>query len=254
MKLGTCIFCGRKADSVEDLFPKWIDRMLELPPDVGVQARNRYQGIPERSRVEARPRIVVRRRVCHKCNNRWMSRIQNDVQPLLANLIMGEPGRPLPAAREPLERWMTMTTMVMEWASKFKVKGYYTQAERDRFRESQEIPPVTTLFLARRFDTDAQLISFLSINGHLARTVGPDLLTVDSYILTVAIGKAVLQLLVYRIPPGRHDPRFWRGLHDWTVDWSRLAIRFGPQGLGSWPPADTMDEITLDAFGRRWGG
>lgn len=76
----------------------------------------------------------------------------------------------------------------------------------------------------------------------------------DGYVATFAIGAAVMQLLIYRVPADTSDPRFWRGLDDWRTDWGRFAVRFPPEGLRQWPPQQAMDEVTLRAFERRWGG
>jgi len=76
-----CAFCGsREKMTMEHVWPEWITRLL---------GQNSFtitaQGQERRSR-----QIDLVAPVCATCNNRWLSVLEGDVQPVLAPMIRGE--------------------------------------------------------------------------------------------------------------------------------------------------------------------
>jgi len=67
--VGTCPFCGREDTTDEHVWPKWISRELAT---LGL----------------ARP-INITVPVCKRCNERWLSVLENDVAPILRPMIRG---------------------------------------------------------------------------------------------------------------------------------------------------------------------
>lgn len=81
-----CIFCGKPAGSEEHIIANWILRALDIRRE---SVRFIYQTETTSSIAGAKEyHQVVTRDVCLKCNNEWMSRLDNKLkcfQPLISN-------------------------------------------------------------------------------------------------------------------------------------------------------------------------
>ena len=95
-----CLFCEQLAvRAIEDIVPKWLQRHM------GIQKRELESGFQKVRRqrtleLDASNPIVQRTvdrkqvfsrllhgSVCKDCNGKWMSRLENDIKPLLVDLI-----------------------------------------------------------------------------------------------------------------------------------------------------------------------
>src|SRR5438552_841106 len=75
-----CIFCGKPADSKEDLFPRWILKRV-----VTHQPLYRKMGdAPPEITEDQEVRLPC---VCQKCNNTWMSGMETTVKKFLGPMI-----------------------------------------------------------------------------------------------------------------------------------------------------------------------
>src|SRR5215471_18081397 len=97
-----CIFCGPTADKItrEDIWPKWISKHHQRH-GVGAQgykARRRRldEGLREFDTKEIDLKVRV---VCKKCNNNWLSSLEDDVKPLAIPLMLGEESDLMPESQ-----------------------------------------------------------------------------------------------------------------------------------------------------------
>jgi hypothetical protein len=92
----TCKFCGGEGLSDEHIFAKWTGRLLtkDVPPGARYVFRHRSAhpeaGIAEHDKTASMPAYRTRS-FCARCNNGWMSRLEERVRPILEPLILGEP-------------------------------------------------------------------------------------------------------------------------------------------------------------------
>jgi hypothetical protein len=124
---GRCIFCGGFGLSKEHVFGEWIQALI---PTNFSKARHyptfyvRVPGFGEVARFSQRgkfdqPGDPLTRRlriVCKKCNNEWMSQLQENSIRILRPLIMGDWQPIVEADQEILAAWIAMTTMVIDFA------------------------------------------------------------------------------------------------------------------------------------------
>jgi hypothetical protein len=113
-----CAFCGELAASDEHVFPKWVSRALaRIAP---MNLKTDYGPRPIKS-------LEITAPVCEKCNTRWLSVLENDVQPILRPLIHGEERVLSPAEQRVLATWAAKTALMLDLASGQPVipSGFY---------------------------------------------------------------------------------------------------------------------------------
>jgi hypothetical protein len=134
-----CVFCtARAAGSAEHVISKWISRLLwkvsPLTPEHGA--------VPPRGPDGRRPRIrriidLTTTAICEKCNNGWMSTLENKSKALLTRAISGQP-------------FQIDSTKATEFAAWSYMKALLAEAA---FRESaEELRAAWPAGLFREFD------------------------------------------------------------------------------------------------------
>jgi hypothetical protein len=120
-----CPFCGAADATDEHVFPKWVSREL-----------NKHA--PLQGNTDFGPRRINRLEfvapVCEKCNTRWLSVVENDVQTILAPLIRGYE-RTLTADQQTrLATWAVKTAFMLDLASgtPFIPTGFYHELRQQR--------------------------------------------------------------------------------------------------------------------------
>ncbi len=74
--------------------------------------------------------------VCAKCNNGWLSRIQQETKPILGPLTQGQPAVLGREAQEKLATWITMATITAEYLNYNPRLVTTTQDQRQQFMET----------------------------------------------------------------------------------------------------------------------
>jgi hypothetical protein len=158
--LKPCGFCGARVKlSEEHIFADWLAPYL---PDIGPAGHTtsqRMHRIPgpkgvaalkmKPLTVKAKSGILQGRRkpvkssslkiVCERCNNGWMSRVQDQVKPILLPMLHGLwPTEISRWDRRILAAWATMFTMVIEFADPGTQAT--TFPDREKFRLNPEPP------------------------------------------------------------------------------------------------------------------
>src|SRR5205823_819069 len=87
----TCIFCGARADSVEDAIPRWLlDHHAHLHGSGAITRRWGALDNPERVRRGTWHGLAVQvRSVCRTCNNGWLSGLERDAAQLIKPMLSG---------------------------------------------------------------------------------------------------------------------------------------------------------------------
>lgn len=108
-----CIFCGNTQLSGEHIFAEWLRKITArvLPPT----ATARFVADTPREEREwpgmSFPTTV--RKVCHRCNNTWMSDLENDAKNVLVSLMFGREQVLTIHDQQRLALWCVKTAIVM---------------------------------------------------------------------------------------------------------------------------------------------
>ena len=146
-----CIFCGGQGLSGEHLWSKWMAPFVpKTPHDQSMEAWHKFT--PRMEAVSAtyksaRGHTTTRklRRVCRKCNNGWMSFLDNAARPLLLPMMSGASVSLRRADQELIARWIMMKCMVFE--NNDRADAVTTAEQRQEFMRSRTIPGFTRINL-----------------------------------------------------------------------------------------------------------
>lgn len=106
-------------------------------PDSEIRLR---AGDPIRSNVHV---------VCERCNNTWLSRIQEVTKPILIPLLQGKRSTLGPQSQAQLAKWCAMATMTGEFIDKDPIAKGVTLGERQILWKESTIPPHWRIWIAR---------------------------------------------------------------------------------------------------------
>ncbi len=140
-----CIFCAQKADSKEDAWPLWLTERFIAPGTLEFQPGI---GAPLMSRPTERPEVRIGW-FCEKCNNGWMSQLENLAKPVITRLL-DQPTDVLNVHdRKTLALWSVKTAMVFE-AIKGPDHCLFSDLERCLlYNKPHEIPDFTLIWIAK---------------------------------------------------------------------------------------------------------
>jgi hypothetical protein len=126
----TCLFCGdhlqpkgsaHNAKTDEHVIPDWLQQHLGVTGDPVTPTRVR---IEDKQIIDARHHVMgafVAGAVCSKCNHGWMSRLEEEVKPILIRLI-GDPRLLETLSREArftVARWVLKTAAALNRCSSY---------------------------------------------------------------------------------------------------------------------------------------
>ena len=132
---GKCVFCdGASGASLsrEHVLPNWLRRLFPRSPSDththGVVSWAAGEGDilspPQVASTQRSGQAGTRkvRAVCKKCNNEWLSVMEQDTQPLLESLILGE-RRIIDLPEQPkLAAWVAKTVMTAEFIELIQIR------------------------------------------------------------------------------------------------------------------------------------
>jgi hypothetical protein len=219
-----CIFCGRPADSKEDLFPRWILKRVKTGQPLVHQLGDGPRQIVDDPEV----RIPC---ACQKCNNGWMSRMERTAQKFMG-LLIDDFSVPLNRQQQQtLSEWAVKCAMCND-AIDVQRPRFFTDGECHTFKQSRTIPARTMVFAAQFAGR-----SFDSIGSDFALTEpGTDKVLVHGHVYNVMVGHLVLQVAGWRPEPEHEDKIVRMKFKDGI--WDKLTIQIWPFEKPSlnWPP------------------
>ncbi len=132
-----CVFCGGGPVSVEDVWPKWIKRLLKDrltdTSFVVEQGDGKKRETPELD--------ATVKRVCERCNNEWMSLLEEQAKPILTPMIMGEiPVRLTPASQLILATWAVKTALMLDCLNTERQRVYPASVYSSFFQDRHPAP------------------------------------------------------------------------------------------------------------------
>lgn len=136
---GRCIFCGGFGLSKEHVLPDWLRQIFpRLPTDTHTMGYLAHPARREFEKKRGQGQLGSKkvRVVCKKCNNSWLSDMEDDTQGILRPLIEGTVRTLTIDEQSRLAAWIAKTTMTAEYL--VKEQPAIKQAERERFKEQKK--------------------------------------------------------------------------------------------------------------------
>jgi hypothetical protein len=240
-----CIFCGQtdSPQHKEDVLPKWIARPW---PDSYIQVK----AIKTGRKFVARGHLgIVARGPCQRCNNTWMSQLENVAKPLLLPMMQGEQTELTPDSQRLLARWLTKTCMMIDLASTPHESRFFRPRDHKRFFANQDIPPNTSVYIG---SYDAPGVGVKTRDYSLTFDIpgrSDGIGQISAFCETLALGRAVFQFFSWRRPEGYWGPLPFQP----PAFWGRVITTTWPVGnTAFWPLKLGLNDNELELFAKRW--
>jgi hypothetical protein len=223
-----CMFCGGTASTLEDAWPRWLMKRFPVADTARMDAElgGRHLG----NWSTAKPRLLLKR-LCHACNNGWMSRLENEVKPVLESILDGELQALDVSAQATLAQWAVKTAMVLE-AIDSNRHWFYSEDERQRMCAVRTLPQRTSVWIAKCVDQP----NVYSAAKDLGTTSSDD--AVHAFAATMAFGSLALQVVTIRTPAA--IPTHVAVTYEVREGpWDQLLVKVSPisQEIRVWPPS-----------------
>jgi hypothetical protein len=239
------MFCGGVVNSREDAWPKWILEINNKEHPIGG-----YRGGVTPTFIHGPNATLKVRHVCKfKCNNGWMSVLENNAKAVFTPLIVDVPTDLNPVRQAITAVWTVKTAMVFEFLTPKGTPHFYTDNERKALMEKRAIPDDTIVWIGR-YDG---LYSPTTAGVEIGDTKNPKGAAVGLY-KTITIGRLALQVLTLR----REDDRPIR-LRTNPGAWSASLFQIWPtMSSVHWPPplsfSDHGNRTLRSLYERFWVG
>src|SRR5688572_15295566 len=188
MRQERCLFCPSTKLSGEHLWPAWICKLYgaDQYAHTVVNARDGWQH--ERMRNSITHKFAC---VCARCNNGWMSEIENRASSVLRPMIGGRfPTKFGRHAQHTIAVWLSLRLIIFDAYSAAKIEDeFFSINDRSNFSTHRDKPlPATRVWLGR-MTSDWQGASFsVKGGGHtLTKALGVS-------IATCVVGNLALQI------------------------------------------------------------
>ena len=249
----TCVFCNRNDSrpSKEELLAKWIAR--EFPDATWTVTRA----------LDDQPPVVfttrghfglTSRKPCTRCNNEWMSQLEEKVKPILAPMIHGEQTALSLAEQLILARWATKSAVVYDTHVEDD-EYFFMDADCHTLFTSNAMPFVDSAIYLARYDGVPPEQIVLKETRRTGRPQSPytdnDLFYLEAYAATFAIKHFALQVFTLR----RHEELRKTGPVSLGIAdfWRDRTICIWPLGDSViWPPRIPLDMASFTRWVTRW--
>jgi hypothetical protein len=187
--------------------------------------------------------------VCARCNNGWMSELENRVKPIVEALFSEEPVTLKSDDQATLALWSVKNAMVFE-----ELRGaqsrFFVQTERKALKETLQPTQLTSVWIAKCVWHGGPYCSASNLSGVVEASADQ----VKAYITTMCFGPLAIQVGSIKLPesigPGTNVTADMR-----PGPWPSTALQIWPtqQEQVCWPPSvDLLGEAGLEEFRRRW--
>jgi hypothetical protein len=243
-----CIFCGKRANTIEHVWPKWAIELIAHPGIKGEVAWG--QGDEPLKTFPAggesvNPQV---KHLCGECNNGWMSDLENTVRLMAGAMIMDISIRMNTDAQKTIATWCFKTALVLQCTGR---KWFYTETDRRHFLSSPSPPLADTIIWLARNSGEAATF-FETIHLHRNAPKGSDAVG-EGYVSTAALSHLAVQVFSFR-----RDPEYKSipiSLHMKPGPWDDCLVQVWPTSPSvNWPPDLTCDLAGLHALSARFSG
>jgi hypothetical protein len=256
-----CIFCsGATALSREHIWPEWLEphisRTMSSHSFSSSIVYPTHSDTVHRREIPGDPHNTVLKFVCEKCNNEWMSRIQNNAKGILLPMLQGNSANIKRKDKVTIATWNTMTLMVAAFLS--KNKSSISEMERHWFYINQR-PPANWNIWAGNFNRVEwvgywahNVFEFADKENGSERNLNN--ITPNTQTTSYVVGQLYLYAVSSTVPEVlKHFKGFVQTNY---TRFNEVLIPIWPanNGVIRWPPVTTMTDRDADdiaaVFGR----
>jgi hypothetical protein len=182
-----CIFCGGTPVEVEDAWPLWLRRRFETPAEVRATRTGEKPITFLTDKIELRLKAV-----CEKCNQGWMSDLEQRAEPILSPMINGVSTGLDRTTQQIVATWAVKTAMVLEHTLSAPHAIYWSPNQRAALaRPPHEIPTETIVRISSY--RGSQLAWYTGGLGYVAKLTSPEPMAPSTQ-ATIVVGSLVLQV------------------------------------------------------------
>lgn len=247
----SCIFCGDESTSlsVEHVWPLWISRLLKGRGYGPFSLDGTRADGPQKSFLSKDIPLTVRA-VCQACNNGWLSQLEELAKPTLSRLIQGEKVTLSYDDQLIVGVWITKTVMLTEYVSTFTGQRFFTDQERRRMAEGEElVPPERSVIWLAGYEGESVAVSEVADLTHSTAVTEP----APGVLFTLAIGAFAFQMLCHRRGEDLQEPHVV-SMPMRPGPWQRTTVQIWPirDDEAVWPPYFVLDDGGLIQLRDRW--
>ncbi len=251
----SCVFCGSPGPlSEEDVVPRWLPKLLGRTGRPAIMTTEALGTRATVVRRQQRMKLTLHA-VCRRCNNTWMSVLENRFKGLCGEAILGRTPMVLtPSEQRVVATWAVKTALLMELAYRFLGEHAYAPPTNLAFlyaRRGRKPPPGddTRVWIgavgAGWRDVWHQASAFLPANDEAEPSD-----RTGWYLATVAVGHLVLHVFGRDIHPYVSNPASAARITPvWDLPevWSQHLLPIWPVTVDyvSWPPPLVIPEADL---------
>jgi|SRR5277367_1161364 len=224
-----CIFCEKSSGSKEHLWAAWIHRQKQfgsIRVAIGDSA----------SIVDNNPEQTIDT-VCRKCNNEWMSLLEQDNREVIIGFLRDKPSLLNLKQQTMLSAWAVKTSMVLDSVKhQLPAPLFYDKLECVAMRLNQGIPERTRIWIGRYCE------SSLGADGTDVRIISADSLKYGvATVSTFVVGYMAIQVVTMHIYP-EYVASNVEDVQPKPGDWSNMLISLWPISAPTiaWPPRITF--------------
>jgi hypothetical protein len=193
------------------------------------------------------PTLVTKVACKTNCNGGWMSDLEQRAEPVLTPLIDGRKTTLTVEQQVIITTWMIKCAMVFDGME--GDDAFYDKSDRFHFRKTLEPSDYTNIWLGFYGGPNLQLFT-----RHGTKSSPKSPTPFQAYIVTVAFGRLVMQLLDFKFTQFQD----WEGFRIQTIgNWGSRTLDLFSQGSRpvEWPPSVSFDDShhTFDQFSDRFG-
>lgn len=190
-----CIFCGASPTTKEHLLPEWLAREIQAS-DLSVKWI-RPDGTKSWRGPDESFGTTVRCACGENCNNGWMSRLEDEIRPILGPMATGRRRELPPVEQVVLAKWVWKTAIVSQATMRDEANWFVSRDQAAQFYQSGAAVPANVRMWLGGFIPRKQRTGFVRLEVH-ALTAGTSTQIGRSMTFTVAVGAVVLQVLAVR--------------------------------------------------------
>jgi hypothetical protein len=242
----SCMFCGDHKLTLEDAWPLWLMRLFPTNLVGKMEAQRGNSDLQPWSL--ANPSLKVKF-VCARCNNGWMSQLEDQVKPVVEALLGPKSVFINSQQQSLLAIWSVKNAMVFE-ALRSDQSWFYSAKERENLRIAFQPPDQTYVWLAKVIEFDGPFTSSSNLGGIIKESTNP----VSGYVTTMAFGNMAIQVLNIRLLTS--DMQYSNLIFQQSPGpWDQTSLPIWPnqQTQLSWPPTIGLSgEFGLQVFSKRF--
>jgi hypothetical protein len=192
-----CLFCGATGVTKEHILPLWLGRVFdELAGPGGSVTFHHFSehpeaGIEKRRKTAKRPAFHTRA-FCRTCNGGWMARLEQTVQPVLKQLILGKPTKLSTDQQQLLAFWATKTVLAF-YTNEHPTTSWARAGDYTNLYSAQVPLPCSQVWLGGNKN---RLTAWYHAHRYPVPLHGHDPQEVHGYGASLALGHALFYVLV----------------------------------------------------------